>query len=142
MQAHAGLRVQARASLLAIASQVGERRRGERALQQVTNERCMRACAGMQARARLVTDAPQVGERDEAGGRDLRGRHLALVRVARREARAALALLPQPEGLAAEREGWRDALQVVQADELRVAQLHLRVPVAALRAQKSNSKLV
>ena len=86
------------------------------------------------ARAHLVADAPQVGERDQAGGGHLRGRHVLVVRVARRETRARLALLPQPEGLAAQRQLWRHALQVVQAHELAVAQLQLRVPVPALCA--------
>ena len=83
----------------------------------------------------LLADAPQVCERDEPRGGDLRGCDLLLVSKPRCKARAALALLPQPEGLAAERQAGRHALQVVHAHKLRVAQLDLRVPVAALRAQ-------
>mmetsp|Transcript_19793 Transcript_19793/g.49626 ORF Transcript_19793/g.49626 Transcript_19793/m.49626 type:complete len:380 (-) Transcript_19793:28-1167(-) len=83
----------------------------------------------------LVAHLGGVGQADQARGGHLARRHRLVVGVARGKPHAALLLPAQIEPLAAQRDGVGDALQVVDAVELPVAQLDLRLRVQPLVVQ-------
>lgn len=69
---------------------------------------------------------------DARGAAHLHRSHVLVARLAHRQAHSALLARLQPEKLPARTQGWRHRLEVVKANERRVAQLELCVPVVAL----------